>query len=234
LSGWYHQRFRYRVTVAPTTASVSVGVHSNSPLPWLLQMPPIKPLPGLPAIRLWLRSVLPAWLQAWLQVLLPLRFVLRWGFHGYISHYGFCVNVPVTGVKCPNYGICLCGRYPATHRYRGPCKCYQQGRHLDYQQCGCGFVSSAGLVTGVAAGKATITVRTTDGGFTATSTITVSAVNVPVTGLQWPQLRHLSMWALPSNSPLRYWPSNATNKAVTWTTSSASVARLAPQAWLPV
>ena len=47
-------------------------------------------------------------------------------------------------------------------------------------------VDSTGLVTGIAAGTATITVTTHDGGKTATSTITVGGTSSPYGGTPWP------------------------------------------------
>lgn len=84
-------------------------------------------------------------------------------------------------------------------------------------------VSNTGLVSGVNAGTATITVTTEDGGFTATCTVTVTAV-YHVTGVS------LSPAALAlhpgENSSLTATiaPSNATNKNVTWSTNNSSVA----------
>lgn len=84
-------------------------------------------------------------------------------------------------------------------------------------------VSNTGLVSGVNAGTATITVTTEDGGFTATCTVTVTAV-YHVTGVS------LSPAALAlhpgENSSLTatITPSNATNKNVAWSTNNSSVA----------
>ena len=82
-------------------------------------------------------------------------------------------------------------------------------------------VSSTGKVTAVKAGTATITVKTADGGKTATCKITVK---VPVTSVK------LNATAKTLNVgktfQLAAWPqpSNATNKAVTWTSSNTTVA----------
>ena len=85
-------------------------------------------------------------------------------------------------------------------------------------------VSSSGLVSGIAAGNATITVRTVDGNFTATCAVTVSVATVPVTGV-----------SLNLTSSTRYigetvqltptiTPSNATNQNVTWSSSATGYA----------
>jgi uncharacterized protein YjdB len=83
-------------------------------------------------------------------------------------------------------------------------------------------VSSAGVVTGVAAGSATITVTTQDGNKTATCAITVT--NVAVTGVT----------VSPASAPIAAGatvtltatvaPTNATNKNVTWSTSNSAIA----------
>ena len=82
-------------------------------------------------------------------------------------------------------------------------------------------VSSTGLVKGIKNGTANITVKTADGGKTATCRITVG---IPVTGVKINTTsrtvearKTFQMAAWPQ-------PSNASNKAVTWTSSNTSVA----------
>ena len=81
-----------------------------------------------------------------------------------------------------------------------------------------------GRVKGESPGKATITVRTNDGGYTATCNITVTSAVVPVTGLLLSpktldittgQSQHLTATVQPDN---------ATNKDVTWNSSNPGVA----------
>ena len=85
-------------------------------------------------------------------------------------------------------------------------------------------VSSSGVVTAKVAGSATITVRTDDGGKTATCTVTVSSATVHVTSVSVSPTS-LSLTAgetyrlIPTVSP-----SNATNTAVSWTSSNTSIA----------
>ena len=85
-------------------------------------------------------------------------------------------------------------------------------------------VSSTGLVKAVKEGTATITVKTVDGGYTATCRITVKAAIVAVTGVK------INTTAKTMNAgttfQLAAWPqpSTATNKTVTWTSSNTSVA----------
>ena len=85
-------------------------------------------------------------------------------------------------------------------------------------------VSSSGVVTGKAAGTATITVKTADGGYTATCKVTVANPTVKVTGISVsPTSASINVGATKSLTATIS-PSNATNKSVTWTSSSTSVA----------
>ena len=82
-------------------------------------------------------------------------------------------------------------------------------------------VDSNGLVTGVAAGTATITVTTVDGGFTKTCKVTVKT---PVTGVKInTNARTINQGA---TFQLAAWPqpANATDKTVTWSSSNTAVA----------
>ncbi|MBO4843453.1 MAG: Ig domain-containing protein [Bacteroidales bacterium] len=85
-------------------------------------------------------------------------------------------------------------------------------------------VSSGGVVTAKAAGSATITVTTNDGGFTATCKVNVSTSTISVTGVS---LNRSSMSMTVGDSQTltaTIAPSNATNKSVTWSSSDTSVA----------
>jgi uncharacterized protein YjdB len=85
-------------------------------------------------------------------------------------------------------------------------------------------VTSAGVVKGIATGKAIITVTTADGGFKATSTIYVSNSIVPVTGVTL----NLAIDSIKANESVTLiagvLPSNAINKNVSWKSSNTSVA----------
>ena len=81
-----------------------------------------------------------------------------------------------------------------------------------------------GKVTAIKAGKATITVKTDDGGKTATCEITVNAKVYPVTSVSLDK----SSATLTEGDEITLIatvnPDNATNKNVTWTSSDPSVA----------
>ena len=86
-------------------------------------------------------------------------------------------------------------------------------------------VSSNGEITAVNPGNATITVRTEDGGYTATCSITVVSSVINVTGVTLNQT-NISANTIGAvyNLVATVNPSNATNKNVTWSTNNSSVA----------
>ncbi|NTV91390.1 MAG: Ig domain-containing protein, partial [Clostridiales bacterium] len=84
-------------------------------------------------------------------------------------------------------------------------------------------VDENGLVTGISAGKAVITVTTADGSKTATCTVTVKAV-VKVTGITLNKTS-LSLRAGQSSTlTATVLPSNATDSNVTWSSGNTGVA----------
>ena len=85
-------------------------------------------------------------------------------------------------------------------------------------------VSSDGSVTGKAAGEAQITVKTADGNKTATCKVTVTAANVPVTGVTVaPTSVNLAVGNT-QQLTATVAPSNATNKSVTWSSNNNAIA----------
>ncbi|MDL2278391.1 Ig-like domain-containing protein [Parabacteroides sp. OttesenSCG-928-G07] len=85
-------------------------------------------------------------------------------------------------------------------------------------------VDSSGKITGVKAGTATITVKTADGGKTATCKVTVSTVAVAVTGVTLNKKETtISVGGEETLIPT-ITPKEATNQNVTWSSSDASVA----------
>ena len=88
-------------------------------------------------------------------------------------------------------------------------------------------VDTSGKVTAVSAGTATITVTTADGGKTATCVVTVTAATVPVTGVTLSQTQASLYYNRTPNTltlTATVAPDNATNQAVTWTSSDSTVA----------
>ena len=87
-----------------------------------------------------------------------------------------------------------------------------------------------GVVTAVAPGSATITVTTADGGKTAACSVTVTedgTTGVPVTGVTLNKSSLSLTVGGTETLTATVAPSNATNKAVTWSTSNAAVATVA-------
>ena len=86
-------------------------------------------------------------------------------------------------------------------------------------------VSSNGEITAVNSGNATITVTTSDGGYTATCSVTVASSVINVTGVTLNQT-NISANTIGGiyNLVATVNPSNATNKNVTWSTNNSSVA----------
>ncbi len=85
-------------------------------------------------------------------------------------------------------------------------------------------VSTAGLVTGVAAGTATITVTTADGAKTATCAVTVTTASVAVTGVTVsPTTATIGIGAT-QQLTATVAPTNATNKTVSWSSGNTAIA----------
>ena len=84
-------------------------------------------------------------------------------------------------------------------------------------------VTNMGVVQAKAAGTADITVTTADGGHTATCSFTVTAEDVPLTGLKiTPAEKHIKVGQA-STLDVKYEPVTATLKGVTWATSDAAI-----------
>ena len=85
-------------------------------------------------------------------------------------------------------------------------------------------VDTKGNVTGVKAGTATITVKTTDGGKTATCTVTVEKKTVAVTMVSLDKTTLSLEVGGESTLAATVSPSNATNKKLKWSSSNTAVA----------
>ena len=84
-------------------------------------------------------------------------------------------------------------------------------------------VTNIGVVQAKAAGTADITVTTADGGHTATCSFTVTAEDVPLTGLKIsPAEKHIKVGQA-STLDVKYEPVTATHKEVMWETSDAAI-----------
>lgn len=83
-------------------------------------------------------------------------------------------------------------------------------------------VDQAGKIRGIGAGTTTIEVRTSDGNFTDTFTVTVK--NVPVSGIVINQNTTAMRMGTTLSLTATVSPSNATNKSFTWSSTDTSVA----------
>jgi endoglucanase len=89
-------------------------------------------------------------------------------------------NVPVTGVTVsPTSASIGVGATRALTATVSPSNATNKNVTWTTSNAAVATVNASGVVTGVAAGSATITVRTQDGGFTATSAITVTSTPTP-------------------------------------------------------
>lgn len=139
---------------------------------------------------------------------------------------GPVTNVPVTGVSVnPTSASVNVGSTTALTATVSPANATNKNVTWSSSNAAIATVNSSGVVTGVAAGSANITVTTQDGNKTAVATITVN--NVPVVNVT-------SVSVSPSSSSITtgssvsltatILPSNATNKNVSWSSSNSSVA----------
>jgi uncharacterized protein YjdB len=134
-------------------------------------------------------------------------------------------NVPVTGVTVtPSAATVNIGATTQLSATVQPSNATNQNVSWSTSNASVATVNGSGLVTGVAQGTATITVTTQDGNKTASSAITVSTTDVPVTGVTVsPTTASLNVGATQS-LVATVAPANATNKNVSWSTSNAGVA----------
>ena len=89
-------------------------------------------------------------------------------------------------------------------------------------------VDNTGKVTAVSAGTATITVKTADGGKTATCAVTVTTKVIPVTGISIEEGATAEVEEGKTVTlTAKVQPDNATDKTVTWTSSNNAIATVA-------
>lgn len=134
-------------------------------------------------------------------------------------------NIPATGITLtPATGSVLSGGALALTATVAPANASNKGVTWTSSNPAAATVNSSGAVTGVAAGTAIITATTLDGGFTATTTVTVLGSNIPATGVTLAPATFNVGIGVTVALTATVSPANATNKAVTWTSSSPAVA----------
>lgn len=89
----------------------------------------------------------------------------------------------------------------------------------------CVTINANGVITGVSAGSATITVTTSDGGFAATCSVTCKAVAVTSITLS-PESLSLYLGGSKASVTATVAPDNATDKTVTWSIDKTSIATI--------
>jgi uncharacterized protein YjdB len=134
-------------------------------------------------------------------------------------------NIPVTGVSVsPTSAPLTVGGTQQLTATVSPSDATNKTVTWSSSNASVATVNSSGLVMAVAAGTATITVTTQDGGFIATSAITVNTPNVAVTGVSVSPTTASINVGVTQQLTATVLPGDATNKIVTWSSSNASVA----------
>lgn len=148
-----------------------------------------------------------------------------YGYINGIKIYENGTSVPVTGVEVEPFSseISIGGTEQLTATVL-PTNASNKAVTWSSSNSSIASVNTSGLVTGVAAGSATITVTTSEGEFTDFCNITVVSSTIPVTGVALDS----SIFETPINGSTQLTatviPSNATNQNVTWSSSNTSVA----------
>ena len=137
---------------------------------------------------------------------------------------GGITEVPVTGVSVsPTSSSLQVGQTQQLTATVSPSNATNNGVSWSSSNTGVATVNSSGLVSGVSAGNATITVRTDDGGYTATCNVTISEGNVPVTGVSVSPTSTSVRIGSTTQLTATISPSNATNKNVSWSSSNTGI-----------
>ena len=134
-------------------------------------------------------------------------------------------NVPVTGVSLNKVATTIMvGGHEQLTQTVLPSDATNQSVTWTSSNSAVAAVSNGGEVAGLSAGTATITVRTEDGGKTATCAVTVTPASVPVTGVTLDKTAASITVGSQEQLTPAIQPSNATNQNVDWTTSNAAIA----------
>jgi len=135
-------------------------------------------------------------------------------------------TIPTTGVSvAPTNASIVVGNTLQLTATVSPLGATNKTVNWSSSNTGVATVSASGLVTGLSAGSTTVTATTSNGGFTASSTITVAAA--PPILPRSIRLNRTSL-TLPvgqaSTLTATFTPNNTTNKSVVWSSSSSSIA----------
>ncbi|WP_066371649.1 DUF4350 domain-containing protein [Bacillus sp. FJAT-27264] len=134
-------------------------------------------------------------------------------------------NIPVTGVTVKpatlNLKVGESGQLEAVFE---PATANNKAATWSTSNSEVATVGASGKVTAIAEGTATITVKTEDGGFQATSEVMVTPKDTPVTGVTLDKATLNLKVGESDELKATVTPDTASNKTVTWSTSNADVA----------
>ena len=152
-----------------------------------------------------------------------------YAFSGTLTLQGYSPSIAVTGVTvAPSALELTVGGTSALTATVSPATATNKSVTWSSSNTSVATVSTAGVVTAVSEGSATITVKTADGDKTATCAVTVTAappVTIPVTGVTVaPPTLALKVGGATSALTVDVTPTNATIKNVTWSSSNTSIA----------
>lgn len=132
--------------------------------------------------------------------------------------------VPVTGVTISPSGLSLTVGSTATLTASvSPPDATNRSVSWSSNNTDVATVSSSGLVTAVATGSTTITVTTADGGKTDTCTVTII---IPITSITLSPASLLTTPGETSTLVADIFPSDATNKTISWTSDNTNIATI--------
>lgn len=133
--------------------------------------------------------------------------------------------VPVTGVQLGSSSLSLeVGGSANLMATVLPSNATDKSVSWSSSNSGVAIVDNNGKVTAVAAGSAVITVTTTDGGKTATCTVTVTNPAIPVQSVSLDKTTLNLNVGENSTLVATVLPANADNQAVTWSSSNTAIA----------
>jgi len=142
---------------------------------------------------------------------------------GFEATVSVTVTVPVTGISVnPTSLALITGQTGQVEAVIAPANATNKSVAWSSSNTGVATVSMTGVVTAVSPGTAVITATSVDGGFTASSSVTVTDPVVPVTGVT---LNHTSYSIEEGNQfqlTATVLPANATNKNVLWSSGDES------------
>jgi uncharacterized repeat protein (TIGR02543 family) len=154
----------------------------------------------------------------------------RWSYtndrvNSNLTLYAKWIVISVTGISLDNSNINLAGYNSSATLIATitPSNASNEGITWTSDNSNVATVDQYGVVTSKGIGSAIITATTVDGNFTATATITVTAVSVTSLSLNESTLNLSGLNSSTTLTPTIS-PSNASNRKITWTSDNTSIA----------